>query len=687
MPRRTTITRLFEKGLVTDVDPLDSGLESATVLQDAVWNKNGDLAKRGGLMYATATNPLNARTQGLTGCLYYNSEVVPALRDSTLVLTDDGGHIGKIGSYSYTHGAPTTDTTSATLSLTSSPVWPVTVWDGEIIVTRPTTYNAMFRWAGATAAASASAGTVTVTDGSDVVTGSGTAFTTEYTDGQYLVVTDSTGVTWYLLVRAVQSDTVLTLTSPAAFTGAGMAATFLSYGHFNLCSEVTTRGTVSSSSTTVTGVGTGWATVPDAPLAGDVIGVPADGATSGSPRHQFNATPTATSGTLTAAPSSAWSSDYYVAARRFTGSIVTPHAGRLWVAGHHAFPNRLQVTPAGFRLNDAWNGVDSTTTDPIRACIAESIDIPTGEPAEGRIVALASMNEPGPLLILRDRDAYILYGEWPSVQVTKLGDELGCLHWGAVTTMDGAAYWAGPDGVYVYRPGGGVRELTRGRIRRDYLNLVRGLDTVPPINTTERTPVIVTAVDNHVIIMVGDTADPTSSTTYVYDVVGDRWVEWTGVTARGAQRAAFPDRSYEAFVVDPVLNVVVGLSTALEGDFHPDGYMIDGAFRAQGALSVTSTGDVLGRVTDAKLTYRLNGTSSPAFTVKFGREVAQFVEQTISTVATGDAYGFTRFRPGSLVMGQLHRAMRWEFVESAGTVTQLELNQFSYTTRERRGRA
>jgi hypothetical protein len=560
----------------------------------------------------------------------------------------------------------------------------VDVWDGEVIFAGPTAKGPLVRWCGATAATTVGAGTVALTKGSSVVTGTTTDFLTKYTAGQYMRVVVGGGLEWDLLVRSVESNTILTLSSPSPFTGSSLTYRFRSFAQFNLCSEVDRAGTISTSGATATGVGTLWTSTIDAE---DIVGLPQDGATAGSIRHQVSGGVTDTGFSLSAAPSPAWAGgSKYIAVRRLAGHVVCKHQNRLWVAGHYVFPNRVQVTPAGFRLNDAYNGLDSEDTNAIEACIAESIDIPEAEPSEGRIVALASLNEPGPLLILRDRDAYILYGEWPSVQVTKLGDELGAIHWASVATMDGAAYWAGPDGVFRYRPGGGVTDITLGRVRRQYLDLVRALPTAAPNSTAERVPVVVTGTDGHVLVCVGNQPDPTSSTTFAYDVAGDRWSTWTGPVARSASIAAFPDRSYEAFVTDPNINRVIAVSTAMKPALAGEANGVRGVFLARsGRMLLGQAGD-LGRIIDAKITYRLTGTLSPAFTVKFG-SVTMDTAATVTTVTSGTAYNTIRVRPGSTLMGTNVRDVQVEFTESAGTLTRLELNEFSWVARLRRPRA
>ena len=61
-----------------------------------------------------------------------------------------------------------------------------------------------------------SAGTLTLTNNSDIVTGIGTSFATELDAGDFVVVTVG-GVPYTLPVKSVESDTDLTLVS--SFTG------------------------------------------------------------------------------------------------------------------------------------------------------------------------------------------------------------------------------------------------------------------------------------------------------------------------------------------------------------------------------------------------------------------------------------------------------------------------------------
>jgi hypothetical protein len=60
---------------------------------------------------------------------------------------------------------------------------------------------------------------------------------------------------------------------------------------------------------------------------------------------------------------------------------------------------------------------------------------------------------------------------------------------------------------------------------------------------------------------------------------------------------------------------------------------------------------------------------------------------TVTTTTSGTAYNTTRIKPGSTNLGTSARDMQVEFAESSGTPARLEINEFSWVTRERRKRA
>ena len=695
MPPRVTNTRqLFAKGQVTDLDTSDLAPDQAEALRDAVWSANGDLAKRGAFLYASAANPLNGRTTKITGvCVLPDENSSP--QTYRIVVGEHAGHIGVLSSYSYTPGtANTSATTSSTLNIANSGafgmVYPLVAYQGEVIVAMlgkdmvtPTAGQAssiLYRWAGNTTTFSSFTGTVSATAGEDTVTGVGTLFTTEAAVNAYLYVADSTGVKMSYRITSIESNTRLRVSSPIQVTVAGVSYSIGAFGLFNIASLVTTKGRSSNSTTTQTGQATTWNSGLDR-VKGNTDWM-SDAA--GAARVYVTSVASDTSiGTSTAL---ALTNAKYRICRPLAGRIVTQHAGRLWVAGVPWAPNRLQVTPAGFQLGDAFNGVDSTSTAIGLAGTVESVEIPSPYDP-GRIVALEAGNDPGPLLVLRDTDAYVVYGEWPSVQVTKLGDNIGCVHQFASCASEHGFFWAGSDGVYQYRPGGGVRDLTEGRVNREWRAFVKSLAG----NATFQ--VSVEVVDSWLVISAayGSETDtqvspPNTfpSTQYVYDIDRDAWGTWTGPNVLGMSTVFIGGKPREVIATDYSTNRLVTLSGAMDPTLAGSANGVNGTFLARSGRMLLGSAGQLGRVIGARLTYRMTG-SSPQFTVKFGSTSLQ-TAATVTTTTTGTAYATTRLRP-TLNLGSEFRDVQVEFAESSGTPTRLELNEFQWVTRERRVRA
>jgi hypothetical protein len=244
----------------------------------------------------------------------------------------------------------------------------------------------------------------------------------------------------------VESNTVLRITSKAQVTTSAANYTVTNFGYMNLSTLVTDKGTVSSSGTTVTGKGTDWQGGLDAVDGYILYGV--DWICGANATTWYGVNTVTDDNTLDVIVGSPGLSDSnYVVGRPLSGHIACVHAGRLWVAGVAWAPNRLQVTPVAHNLNDVFNGVDSSTTDPDNALIVESVDIPDpNSPGSSPLVGERPRSTPrsaGP-------DAYIVYGEWPSIQVTKLGEDIGCVDFRGVTFHDNVFYWAGLEGVLVY---------------------------------------------------------------------------------------------------------------------------------------------------------------------------------------------------------------------------------------------
>ena len=676
MPPRVTNTRqLFAKGQVTDLDTADLAPDQAEALRDAVWSANGDLSKRGGFLYATGANPLNSNTDALFGAFLYPvaDTTTPDTYTHRLVVTDSQARFGLIGNpYTYSYGTAVTSTTATVVSC-SYPLYPVLLWKKELVLVTdgPTSdFNLPVRWGGVLGTEDASpSGTVTVTSGSDVVTGAGSSFTTEVTAGQYINVTDANGVVYCFLVDFVLSNTSLRITSKAQVSAAAASYTVTNFGFPNLSTLVSDKGTVTTAATTATGKGTSWNTGLD---KARLLGFGRDWMCGTAGTTRYGVTAVTNDNTITLGGAAGLTDSNIVIGRPLHGDIVCAHSGRLWVAGLPWAPNRVQVTPVGHSLNDVFNGVDSSSTDPDNAAIVDSLDIPD-DASPGFITGLASGNEPGPLVVTRDRDAYIVYGEWPSVQVTKLGEDIGCAHWQGITFHGGVFYWAGLEGVFAYSPGGGVRNLTEGKIYREWKAAMVGREEV-------RT--IVSVVNETLFVVVASLGVP--FTGYMLDLARGAWSTFTDYSWASAREVVVAGVGRDVFAVETGTNRVVSLRSATDSTLAGAANSLTGSFLARSGRMLLGSAGQLGRVIGARLTYRLTG-SSPQFTVKFG-STSLATAATVTTTTTGTAYATTRLRP-TLNLGGEFRDVQVEFAESSGTPTRLELSEFQWVTRERRVRA
>lgn len=694
MENRVVLRKLFQGGINTDVDTADLSPEQAESLRDVMWNQNGDLEKRGAFLYASAANPLNSRTQKMTGAILLQD------RDTSpptykLIAGDYGGHVGPLTTYSYTPGtANTSGAATGTRNVLNGGSFgypfPGVVYQGEVIflpvgqdgVTSAGTPSCLIRYAGSTATENTSpAGTVSISNGQDVVVGIGTSFLTKIAAGQYLWVTDPTwGIKTSYLVAQVETDTRLRLAlAPSQVTIAGGAYQALNYGLVGLSSLVTERGlfTVAGAGTAVTGRATTWNSLLDRVAAG-YDWLTDSGYTE---KNLISAVGSNLALTLSNGFALPNTGAPYRIGRPLAGRVIAAHQNRLWVAGLPWAPNRLQVTPAGMNLSDTYNGVDSTT-QPGAASIVDSVEIPSPY-APGSIVALETSNEPGPLLVLRDRDAYVVYGEWPSVQVTKLGDNIGCVHQLASCSSELGFFWAGMTGVFHYQPGGGVKDLTQGALTNDWRSFIKTVTQNAVYNVS------VDVVVGYLVISAayGSSSPPSTfpSTQYVYDIRRQAWTTWTGPNVLSLTPMQYGGYPKELVGTDYSTNRLITISGALDPTLAGQANGVNGTLLARSGRNLLGQAGEKGRVIDGKLTYRMTG-SSPQLTVKFGSATLD-TAATITTTTTGSAYNTTRMYPSSGSLGNEFRDVQVEFSETSGTPTRLELNEFSWVTRKRRVRA
>lgn len=279
------------------------------------------------------------------------------------------------------------------------------------------------------------------------------------------------------------------------------------------CVNIFEDGTVTYTlGTTATVTGANWSTgivggisVFDALLA-------RTGNTSAFNYHIIATTAT----TVTIKTSSAATNQRYAIMRRCPFKDAQAHKGSLFGAGVAQYPGRVYVSPPD------WNpagppgltgGAFTTPTLDMAAGITgvedffmlDEVNVPAqydGDP----IVAL--IPTPGPLLVLKQRSVYGIYGTYPNFEVRLLSGIAGqgCIDIRSAISRPEGAFWSGREGVFTF-DGQRVINLTDGAIRDEWTRLARAATT----SVCEVTP------SGHLIAQVG-------TTMYAYDLTRRVWL-------------------------------------------------------------------------------------------------------------------------------------------------------------------
>jgi hypothetical protein len=237
-----------------------------------------------------------------------------------------------------------------------------------------------------------------------------------------------------------------------------------------------------------------------------------------------------------ASSSTHYTNAQYRILRRLPFKDATVHKNSFIGTGVKQYPNRVYVAPPLWNMSlppgaidphDPTKGGGATTTGfaDLDEFLLAPIDVPSrfdGDP----VVALLSTNSP--LLVLKGNSVYGIYGTYPSYEQTIIAFGSGCIDLRSAISVDGVAYWAGKDGVFMYA-GGQIQALTGGKIDREWQALMRGYVAGTSYVTTA-------LVAGHLVVSVGglsnaatgeakvgpDSSNP-SERTYVYDMRSQQW--------------------------------------------------------------------------------------------------------------------------------------------------------------------
>jgi hypothetical protein len=319
-----------------------------------------------------------------------------------------------------------------------------------------------------------STGTLTVSQGAKTVTGAGTTFTTNVSPGMWLM--NSTGKL-VGSVRSVTSDTALELEQGALYAMSAEAYTLQSLRGFS--PKVATGAiTASTTSTNITGANTKF--VDQGVAVGDRVYRAEDNLLIGTVASVTNNTALVLSANATVAMQS---DGYFILTSTPNYNISTigtaPKVGFLNAShmGYQWYANLARRPDEGGDYNTRVWFSGSDYSDP------EAVDLSKVDGDFISVTSTQAYNEPvraivsafNSLLVLKDREAFAIFGNSPSnFSVRKVGDN-GTLSTMSAVAYEGGVIWAGRDGIFMY-DGVEATNITEGTLGAWYKAAVRSFN-------------------------------------------------------------------------------------------------------------------------------------------------------------------------------------------------------------------
>jgi hypothetical protein len=378
--------------------------------------------------------------------------------------------------------------------------------------------------------------------------------------GWFLRQEDSGVPRMYHRVLERTSTTSMTLEDVLASTPPGAStATVQATGRTFPCVSVYEAGTVGTSGTTMTGVGTKWTTgawgeveVGDAVLtkpAGDEARVSSVDVVTD------DDTLTVTTTIVSEAP--------YAILRACPFKDVAAHKGSFWGAGVDQHPTNVYVSPPGWNPSlppGATLPVDPTipftaNEDEYDRFLLDVIPVPSAHDGDPIVALMTSFN---PLLAAKRRGLHGIFGSWPNFEVAEIADGAGCIDIKSAWELSPGPVWAGEDGVFLYVGGNDpVRDLTDDRINREWRSLTADFDYGVSDYCT-------ISEDSGFLTVHITTGGGTTQRTYRYDIRARTWGRVTNMNARFQFPSRVPgEQSKLLWVSDDEQGRVMDMAPAL----------------------------------------------------------------------------------------------------------------------------
>jgi hypothetical protein len=319
----------------------------------------------------------------------------------------------------------------------------------------------------------------------------------------------------------------------------------------------------------------------------------------------------------------------YQFARPMPGQCGCLHRGRLYTAGVEWMKDAVFIFPAGYEFWRMYNGIDSPVTNKMQARMCKYVNVPDNNTG-GRVVALLST--PSYLLVIRNDSIYMLSGEYPTNQANLLWQGDGGIDVrGCIQTRYGQVV-AGTKGIYLHDRGG-ISDLTKNTRKREWQRRVYALGFNPRVCCTMAGRYLLVSHSN-----LSD--DPISVETWVYDMEARIWcgnlpnVQATNFAYPTAERRSNAGDNPE--VVMWSTKNENGYSTYnVENMTHgpTSGNTVEPDMEFEtGAISGLGDND---RLTNLKLTYELESSTTGEITVSTTNTATFGATQAISTLTSG----------------------------------------------------
>lgn len=450
---RVTLDRPFTAGMVTDLPAHKLGPQNSVFAQDLI-APNGVAVQRHGWSYDGTTADVAANLTAV-----YRNKFL--LADVTRTLT--GGPTGIL----YIHNSAAAGT-----QLGNSPSvqrLPRCVYQDQLIWCAQDGTTPLVRYSGAPTQTITSTGSFATTANRATETG-GTFASTPSSGYFFRGVFDGSAEIRIIEGTSTSSVTLENVLFTTVVNTGGASADAI--GRTACCVNVYSAGTLTSTSSTATGLGTKWSTFGVATGSfNDNILIMPPGADAAIGSVNGTVTETSLGGNFT--PITTATSTPYAVLRACPFTDAEAHKGSFWGTGVAQYPNRVYVGPPGWDLASPpgfeypWDPHNSNTSSNANDFLMDYVDVPS--PYDGD-VNVAILSSPNPLLVLKRKSVHGVFGSWPTFSQDKIADGVGCIDIRSAISGPNGQFWAGEDDIYAY-VAGQIVPLTEGRISREWKSL------------------------------------------------------------------------------------------------------------------------------------------------------------------------------------------------------------------------